>query len=96
MNQPIEESVLAAARESEALFAAAQTLALAGGGLPAVTAGLQETYGQDEETACELAAGVFSLTAMRLAELSDLAGHTLALDLAPFAEFVPAGTGAGR
>jgi len=84
MNTLAEERSIVHHLEREALVAAAHRL-VRHGGLPAVVSGLQEEFGLSEDTACELAAAAFHLTALGLADLAD---HTLARDLAPFAEFV--------
>ncbi|UCV09806.1 GspE/PulE family protein [Dechloromonas denitrificans] len=85
MNSPSEERLLIGSFERDALLAEARRLASAGGGLAAVMAGLQADFGQSEEAAGELTAAAFGLSAISLAELSD---YSLALDLAPFAEFI--------
>jgi general secretion pathway protein E len=72
-------------QEHDVLFAEACQLAAAGRGLPAVLASLQADFGQSEEAAGELTARAFGLDAISLAELAE---HSLALSLAPFAEFI--------
>lgn len=72
-------------QEREVLLAQARALAAAGGGLPVVMAALQADFGQGEEVAGDLTAEVFGLRAISLAEMSE---HSLALSLAPFAEFI--------
>ena len=71
--------------EHDMLLLEARRLAAGGGGLPAVVTGLQETFSLGDEQAAELAASVFGLASISLAELSEC---SLALDLAAFAEFV--------
>ena len=85
MNSPREEGVLTDSQEREVLLAQARALAAAGGGLPVVMAALQADFGQGEEVAGDLTAEVFGLRAISLAEMSE---HSLALSLAPFAEFI--------
>lgn len=85
MNAPSEERLLVDSFQYDSLIAEARRLASAGGGLPAVMAGLQADFGRTEEQAGELAAAAFGLSAIGLAELSD---YSLALALAPFAEFI--------
>ncbi|MDP2883183.1 MAG: GspE/PulE family protein [Azonexus sp.] len=72
-------------QEHDVLLGEACQLAAAGRGLPAVMAALQADFGQSEEAAGELTALAFGLNAISLAELSE---HSLALSLAPFAEFI--------
>ncbi|WP_323054945.1 GspE/PulE family protein [Dechloromonas sp. A34] len=79
MNSPVN----AIRFEPDALRQAARQLA-AQGGLPAVMAGLQATFGVAEQEAAELTAALFGLRSVRLADLPD---HALALSLASFAEF---------
>jgi general secretion pathway protein E len=81
----MEERLLINSLERDALLAEARQLAAAGGGLPAVLAALQADFGQSEEVAGELTAAAFGLRSISLAELSE---HSLALALAPFAEFI--------
>jgi general secretion pathway protein E len=78
MNAPHEASRI------EGLIVAAQQLA-AGGGLPAVLAGLQSGHGLDETAAAEVAAAAFGL---RAARFGDLPEQLLALSLASFADYV--------
>ena len=85
MNSPREEGVPTDSQEREVLLAQARALAAAGGGLPVVMAALQADFGQGEEVAGDLTAEVFGLRAISLAEMSE---HSLALSLAPFAEFI--------
>jgi len=85
MNSPREEGVPTDSQEREVLLAQARALAAAGGGLPVVMAALQADFGQREEMAGDLTAEVFGLRAISLAEMSE---HSLALSLAPFAEFI--------
>ncbi len=85
MNSSAEERLLINSLEREALLAEARKLAVAGGGLPALMAGLQTGFGQSDEAAGELAAAAFGLSAISLTELCE---HSLALRLAPFAEFI--------
>ncbi len=85
MNSPSEEGVPTDSQEREVLLAQARALAAAGGGLPVVMAALQADFGQREEMAGDLTAEVFGLRAISLAEMSE---HSLALSLAPFAEFI--------
>ena len=85
MNSPMDERLLTNDLERDALLIQARQLAGAGGGLPAVMAALQADFGQDEEAAGELTAAAFGLQSITLAELSE---HSLALSLAPFAEFI--------
>jgi len=85
MNFPGERPRLDHHASELALQAEAQRLAAAGGGLPAVMAGLQALDGVDEGRAAEVAAARFGLKAIDLAELGQ---HTLALEYATFAEFV--------
>ncbi|MBS1145060.1 MAG: type secretion system protein [Proteobacteria bacterium] len=85
MNSPREAHVPIEHQERELLLAEARQLAAAGGGLPAVMAALQGDFGQNEEAAGELTAQVFGLQSISLAELAD---YSLALSLAPFAEFI--------
>ncbi len=85
MTSPLQERMRIDGQDRTTLLAAAHRLAAAGGGLPAVMAGLQTEFGLGEEAAGELAAAAFGLSAISLAEMS---GHSLALTLAPFAEFV--------
>jgi general secretion pathway protein E len=85
MNSPREEGVPTDSQEREVLLAQARALAAAGGGLPVVMAALQADFGQREEVAGDLTAEVFGLRAISLAEMSE---HSLALSLAPFAEFI--------
>ncbi|HMT80494.1 MAG TPA: GspE/PulE family protein [Azonexus sp.] len=85
MNSPREEGVLTDSQEREVLLAQARALAAAGCGLPVVMAALQADFGQGEEVAGDLTAEVFGLRAISLAEMSE---HSLALSLAPFAEFI--------
>jgi general secretion pathway protein E len=72
-------------QEHDVLLGEACQLAAAGRGLPAVMAALQTDFGQSEEAAGELTALAFGLNAISLSELSE---HSLALSLAPFAEFI--------
>ncbi|UCV20995.1 Flp pilus assembly complex ATPase component TadA [Ferribacterium limneticum] len=72
-------------QEHDVLLGEACQLAAAGRGLPAVMAALQADFAQSEEAAGELTALAFGLNAISLAELSE---HSLALSLAPFAEFI--------
>jgi general secretion pathway protein E len=85
MTSPLQERMRIDGQDRTTLLAAAHRLAAAGGGLPAVMAGLQAEFGLGEEAAGELAAAAFGISAISLAEMS---GHSLALTLAPFAEFV--------
>ena len=85
MNTLAEEKTIMDSLDRAALVATARQRAAAGGGIPAVMAGLQADFGLAEETAGELAAAIFGLQAISLAELAE---HSLALAVAPFAEFV--------
>jgi general secretion pathway protein E len=85
MNSPVDERMLIDHLERDALLAEARQMVAAGGGLAAVMAGLQADFGQTEEAASELTAAAFGLSAISLAELSE---YSLALSLAPFAEFI--------
>ncbi len=85
MNSPVEERLLIDTLERDALVAESRQMAAAGGGLVAVMAALQADFGQSEEVAGELTAVAFGLAAITLAELSEF---SLALNLAPFAEFI--------
>jgi len=85
MNSPSEERLLIDHLERTALLGEARQMASTGIGLAAVMAGLQGEFGQSEEAAGELTASAFGLSAISLAELSE---HSLALTLAPFAEFI--------
>jgi general secretion pathway protein E len=85
VNSPSDERLLIDSLERNAMIAEARRLAASGCGLPAVMTGLQTDFGQNEEDSGELAAVVFGLTAIGLAELSE---YSLALTLAPFAEFI--------
>lgn len=49
MNAPSEERLLIDSFQHDGLLAEARRLATAGGGLPAVMAGLQADFGQTEE-----------------------------------------------
>lgn len=84
MNSPLEEGRLIDHLERDTLLREARRLA-AGGGLPAVLAGLQGEFGQSEAAAAELAAAAFGLATISLGEMSE---HSLALSLASFSEFV--------
>jgi hypothetical protein len=85
MNSPTAEDMAIDNPGRQNLLAEAHRLAAAGGGVPAVMAGLQAAFALDEEAAGELAAAAFGLSAISLSEMS---GHSLALTLASFAEFV--------
>ena len=85
MNTLVEERVIRNSLDHDVLHASARQMAASGGGLPAVIAGLQAEFGLAEEAASEVAAKVFGLQTMSLAELSE---HSLALSLAPFSDFV--------
>jgi len=85
MNSPLEEHILIDHRDREALLAETHRLAAAGGGLPAVMAGLQSDFKLSDEAASDLTAVVFGLSAITLTELCE---HSLALTLVPFAEFI--------
>ena len=85
MNSPSEERLLIDHLERTALLGETRQMASTGMGLAAVMAGLQGDFGQSEEAAGELTAAAFGLSAIGLAELSE---HSLALTLAPFAEFI--------
>jgi general secretion pathway protein E len=85
MNLPREKHLPIERQEHDVLLGEACQLAAAGGGLPAVMAALQTDFAQNEESAAELTAIAFGLSAISLAELSE---HSLAISLAPFAEFI--------
>ncbi len=85
MKSPTAEDMAIDNPGRQNLLAEAHRLAAAGGGVPAVMAGLQAAFALDEEAAGELAAAAFGLSAISLSEMS---GHSLALTLASFAEFV--------
>ncbi|WP_226495619.1 GspE/PulE family protein [Ferribacterium limneticum] len=85
MNFPREAHLSMERQEHDVLLGEACQLAAAGRGLPAVMAALQADFAQSEEAAGELTALAFGLNAISLAELSE---HSLALSLAPFAEFI--------
>jgi len=85
MNLPREKHLPIERQEHDVLQGEACQLAAAGGGLPAVMAALQSDFAQNEESAAELTAIAFGLSAISLAELSE---HSLAISLAPFAEFI--------
>jgi general secretion pathway protein E len=75
MTSPLQERMRIDGQDRTTLLAAAHRLAAAGGGLPAVMAGLQAEFGLGEEAAGELAAAAFGISAISLAEMS---GHSLA------------------
>jgi general secretion pathway protein E len=85
MNSPMEAHLSMERQEHDVLLGEACQRAAAGCGLPAVMAALQADFAQSEEAAGELTALAFGLNAISLAELSE---HSLALSLAPFAEFI--------
>ena len=83
MNRPADMPLLG--EDSDACAAQAHALAAAGGTPESVLTQLQATLGIAEDAAAHHAAGAFGLQSAALAELPPQA---LALDLAPFAEFV--------